>query len=122
MSPTITKRQQEYIDDIEKHLKVKFNLDPTRKNADMFIKQHKEEHDNYKKEHKIKNPMSKNQRKMIDEIEKQFGVKFKGYSYDAAFKFIEEYYIDIKSQETSKDRMEKFIVWKSNHLKEGKNK
>jgi hypothetical protein len=118
----MTKKQEEYIEDIEINLKIAFNLEPTRKNADIFIKQHKEANDKYKKEHDIKNHMSKAQRQMIAKIEKEFGVKFKGWSYDEAYKFIDEYYIDIKSKETEYDKMKRYMVWRSNHLNKGKKK
>lgn len=112
-----TKLQRKYVRDIETMLGIIFAGNPTRKDADIFIKEHAEEHRKMKLDLNKQFPPTGKQQRLIKEIEERLDIKFTGRTVRTASAFIEKYLDEFKALETSKDRMKRFINYKAKNLK-----
>ena len=86
-----TKLQKQYVRDIENNLKVTFTGKPTRMDASLFIREHREANMKFKIKHKIEFRPTGKQLRLIKDIEDTLEVEFKGRTVKSASDFIREH-------------------------------
>jgi len=111
-----TNLQKNYVRDIEKNVGVEFEGNPTRKDADLFIKEHAEENKQIKLDLNKRFPPTGKQLRLIKDIEEELDIKFKGRTIRTASKFIDEYIDEYKCSSGSKNKMRNLIYKKAREI------
>ena len=91
-----TKLQRNYIKDIEKNVGVAFEGNPSRKDADSFIKKYGEKNRQIKLKLNKRFPPTGKQSRLIKEIETTLDLSFKGKTVKTASKFIAQHFDEYK--------------------------
>lgn len=91
-----TRYQKEYVEDIERHLKVVYRNPETKKDAHTFIELYKDDNAAYMDANNLQRPPTGKQRRYIKAIEQVLDIKFKGKTAKDASDFISEWHLEFK--------------------------